>query len=107
MILGLHGVMEYPYYMNRFLGNTIENVVLIDFELPIARPDIVTGNANQGIIPYGFHIRVHQNICLPDQHQNFHRCKARYFLGPFLLFPADEFYTQARINPLLSWRPAG
>ena len=47
--------MEYPYYMDSLLGNTIENVVLIDFELPIARPDIVTGNANQGIIPYGFH----------------------------------------------------
>ena len=47
--------MEHPHYMDRLLGNAIENVVLIDFELPIARPDTVTGNTNQRIIPYGFH----------------------------------------------------
>ena len=55
MILGLHGVMKHPHDMDRFLGNAIENIVLIDFELPIASPDIVTGNTNQGIIPYGLH----------------------------------------------------
>lgn len=55
MILGLHGVMKHAHDMDRLLGNTIENIVLIDFELPIASPDIVTGNTNQGIILYGLH----------------------------------------------------
>jgi len=57
MIFGLHGVMKHPHDMDRLPGNVIEDIVLIDFELPIASPDIVAGNTNKGFILYGFHTR--------------------------------------------------
>ncbi len=104
MILGLHGVMKHPHDMDRFLGNAIENIVLIDFELPIAGPDIVTGNTNQGIIPYGLHTGfefIKILVCLINT-KIFIRCKARYFLGLVVLLPADEFYTSVRTSPILS-----
>ena len=49
MILGLNGVMKHAHDMDRLLGNTIENIVLIDFELPIASPDIVTETPSRGL----------------------------------------------------------